>query len=75
MKQFIEGVFTLLAVLFDKVPLLNKLSGYRTVLGFLGLAVVSVLKMKGIGSDELLTSLQIGFTALSALALNSKGRE
>lgn len=75
MKQIIDNAFAVLAVMFDKIPLLNKFKGYRTAIGFVGLAIVTVLHIKGIGSPELLTSLDVGFTAITALALNAKGRE
>lgn len=72
MKELIAGLFQLLAVLFDKIPLLNKLKGYRTVLGLVGLAVVTALQISGVGSADVLQALQLGFTGLSALALNAK---
>lgn len=75
MKQFIEGAFGILSTLFDKIPVLNKFKGYRTVLGFLGLAVCAVLKAKGIGDAGTLQALEYGFMGLTALALNAKGRE
>lgn len=75
MKQFIEGAFSILAMLFEKIPILNKLSGYRSVLGFAGLAVTVVLKQQGIGDQALIQALEYGFMGLTALALNSKGRE
>lgn len=75
MKQFIDGIFNILAILFDKIPVLNKLKGFRSVAGLLGLAVVAVLKAKGIGSPELMSGLEIGFIGLTTLALNAKGRE
>ena len=74
MKDLINGAFNVLAVLFDKVPVLNKLKGYRSAVGFVGLAVVSVLQLKTIGSPEVLAALQVGFTGFTALALNAKGR-
>lgn len=75
MKQFIEGTFTLLAVLFDKIPFMKKLEGYRTVVGLIGLGVVFLLKKVGILTDtNLFETLQIGLTGWTALSLNSKGR-
>lgn len=72
MKQLIDGGFKLLAILFDKIPVLNKFKGYRTVAGFVGLAVLAALKLNGIGNPDILSSLEIGFVALTALALNAK---
>jgi len=75
MAGIIGGIFDFLAAMFDKVPGLNKFKGYRSVLGFAGLAVTTVLKAQGIGSPELLNAFEIGFTGFTFLSLNSKGRE
>ncbi len=74
MKNVIEMVFELLAGLFDKVPFLHKLEGYRTVLGFAGLGVVAALKLKGIGDPAALQAVEYGLMGWVALSLNSKGR-
>ena len=72
MKELISGVFKLLDVGFDKLPFMTKIKGYRTVLGLVGLAVATVLAKIGVGPEWLHQSLEIGFTAWTALALNSK---
>ena len=74
MTKLVEGAFEILAVLFDKVPVLNKLKGYRSILGFIGMGTVIVLKAKGIGNPTTLDALNIGFMAYTGLALNAKGR-
>jgi len=75
MNKFVDGVFAFIAMLFDKVPFSSQFKGYRSVIGFLGLGVVSFLKVKGYGDRELLTGLQVGFSGFTALALNAKGRD
>lgn len=76
MKQFIEGLFSLLAVMFNKVPFLKKLEGYRSVIGFVGLAIVSILSHKGVLVDPtVIALLNGGFMGWTALSLNAKGRE
>ena len=73
MKDVIAGIFKFLAIGFDQIPFLNKFKDYRTVLGFLGMAVILTLKINGvIKSDELFNALQIGFGSFTALALNAK---
>lgn len=75
MNKVLSTIFDFLAVGFDKIPVLNKLKGYRSVLGFVGLALVEVLSAKGIVSGELKDGLVLGFAAYTGLSLNSKGRE
>ncbi len=74
MSGIVKGVFDVVAVLFDKIPLLDKLKGYRSALGLVGLAVISILQMKGIGSPDTLSALELGFLAFTGLALNAKVR-
>ena len=75
MRQFVEGAFELLAVLFDKIAILNRFKGYRTIIGFIGLGIVKLLTLKGILSDPtLINTLEMGLIAWSAMALNAKGR-
>lgn len=74
MDKFIDGIFDVAASLFNRVPFLNKLEGYRTILGFLGLAVMAFLKAKGIGDSHINDYISLGFTGWTGLALNSKGR-
>lgn len=75
MGKIISSIFDFLAVGFDKIPLLNKFKGYRSVLGFVGLGVTAFLATKGVISNDLAGYLNTGFMTFSALALNSKGRE
>ena len=75
MNSIVNGIFDFIGGLFDKVPVLNKLKGYRTVLGLIGLAVVSVLQAKHIGDPALLSNIQLGLLTWTGLSLNSKGRD
>lgn len=75
MSGLINGIFDVLATLFDKVPVLSRLKGYRSVLGFVGLAAVSALRATNHGTPEVLNALEMGFVVFTGLALNSKGRE
>lgn len=72
MSSLISTIFGVAADLFNRVPVLNKLKGYRSVLGFVGLGVVAFLQTQGIGSPELLSTLQAGFLTFTGLALNAK---
>lgn len=74
MKNIIEGIFGFVDVLFEKIPLLNKLKGYRSVLGLAGMAVIAVLQNQGIGDQDTLAAINVGFLAFTGLALNAKGR-
>ena len=74
MSNLIGTIFDVAATLFDKIPFLSALRGYRSVLGFIGLAVVTVLQAKGIGTPDLISNLHLGFMAFTGLALNAKGR-
>jgi hypothetical protein len=74
MKQLIDGAFEVLATLFNKIPILNKLQGYRAVLGYLGLAVTTLLSANGLISVEAAGALAVGFNTFKDLALNAKGR-
>lgn len=75
MKQIIEGTFSILSVLFNKLPFSKALSGYRFVLGCLGLAAVFVLSKKGILTDPAVVSTLEGvLLSYAGLALNAKGR-
>jgi len=75
MKDVIGTIFSFLSVAFDKIPMLSKFKGYRSVLGLVGLAVVMVLQQLGVGSEELLGYLNIGFLAFTGLSLNAKANE
>ncbi len=75
MKQFIEGIFELAAVLFDRVPFLSRLKGYRTVIGLVGLALVKFLAIKGILADPTtIAMIEAGLMGWTMLAVNAKGR-
>jgi len=74
MDKIIEKLFQYLAIYFDKIPLLSKIKGFRTILGFAGLAVVTGLKSYDIGDPEILNAIEAGFIIFTGLALNSKGR-
>jgi len=75
MKDLISAVFEVLAKLFDKIPLLNKLKGYRSVLGFIGLAVLAVLSAKGVGDSSVLEALKMGFMGFTGMSLLASGRD
>ena len=75
MQKIITTIFDFLAVGFDKIPVLNKFKGYRSVLGFIGLAIVKGLAIKGLIGTDLESYLNAGFSSLTILALNAKGRE
>lgn len=74
MKNIIEGLFTFLDTAFEKIPFLNKLKGYRSVFGLVGMAVVAILQQQGIGNPDTLAAINMGFLAFTGLALNAKGR-
>ncbi|KKW44914.1 MAG: hypothetical protein UY96_C0037G0005 [Parcubacteria group bacterium GW2011_GWB1_56_8] len=71
----IAQAFDLLARYFDKIPLLNKLKGARTLIGLAGLVVVHVLQSQGIGDVKLMSEVHTGLLAFTGLALLAKGRE
>ena len=73
-KSIIQGVFDFLAVMFDKIPVLSKLKGYRSAMGLVGLGIIAILKAKGVGDAGVLDTIELGLIAFSALALNSNGR-
>ena len=75
MKDLIKGVFDFAAMAFDKMPMLKKFSGYRSLVGFVGLAVVAFLKTKGMLDADVLKALEYGFIGFTALSLNAKGRK
>lgn len=76
MYDFIGKIFAFLATVFDKIPLVNKVKGFRTIVGFVGFAVVAGLKAYGVLQDEeLIKALEYGLAIWTGLALNAKGRE
>lgn len=72
MGEVIGTLFRGLAIAFDKIPFLNKLKGYRSIVGFIGMGVVYFLKMKGIGDAEILDAINLGLIGFTGLALNAK---
>lgn len=75
MQTIISKIFDMLALGFDKIPLVKELKGGRSIIGFAGLAVVAGLQAYGIGNLEILGYVQDGLYVFIGLALNSKGRE
>ena len=71
-KNIIELAFELLGKAFNKVPLLKKIEGYRTIIGLVGLAVVYLAKMQGWSNPEVLNALHMGFEAFIGLSLAAK---
>lgn len=74
MNSLISSVFDVLSIAFDKVPGLSKIKGYRSVIGLLGLAALTVLRIKGVGDETTLSTIEIGLLAFTGLALNAKTR-
>jgi len=70
----IGKIFEVLAVLFDKIPGLNKIKGARSILGFVGLAVVAGLQAYNVGDPDILLKVHMGLLGFTGLALNAKGR-
>ena len=74
MNQAIAMLFDFLGKNFNKIPVLNKLIGYRAVIGYIGLAITTALAVKGVISHELALPILAGFEAFKDLSLNAKGR-
>ena len=74
MKNIVNNIFELLAASFDSIPGLKKLKGYRSLLGFIGLAVIAVFRQLGIGDPAVLSAVEYGFIGFTTLAMNAKGR-
>ena len=72
MVEIINTIFKGLAIAFDKIPFLNKIKGYRSVLGFVGMGVIALLKMQGIGDAGVLDAINIGLIGFAGLSLNAK---
>jgi len=71
----ISKLFDVLSLVFDKIPGLNKLKGARSIVGFVGLAIVAGLQAYGIGDPAILKDVHLGLLVFIGLALNAKGRE
>ena len=72
MKEIFSKVFTLLAVGFDKIPILNKLKGARTVVGLLLMAVAYALFANGVINETVYQYAEWSFTIFTGLSLNAK---
>ena len=75
MKVLINRLFEGLALVFDKIPGLNKLKGGRTILGLVGLAVLAGLKAYGVGDQAIEGYIWDALLVFTGLSLNAKGRE
>lgn len=71
----IDKFFDLLAVAFDKIPVLNKLKKYRTVLGLFMLGGLYLMDSVGIGGGQLGPTYLPYLSGFIGLALNAKGRD
>jgi hypothetical protein len=69
MKALVEGIFKGVTLLFDSVPFLNRFKGYRSVLGFVGLAVVAILRATSEIDPDTLVYLDTGFLAFTGISL------
>ena len=70
----IPAVLDIAAQVFDKVPLLNKLKGYRSAIGLALLAVCYGLDAAQIGPGTLAATCGPSLLAFTGLALNAAGR-
>lgn len=68
----IQNTFSFLAIAFNKIPFLSKLEGYRSVVGFIGMGIIQVLKLLGKGDPATLDQINIGLIGFTGLALNAK---
>ena len=74
MKELIGLMLQFLAELFDKVPVLSALKGYRSALGLVAIGVVKLLGAKGIISASMSDYITDGLGVFTGLALNATGR-
>jgi len=74
MSNFISTLFELLGAGFDKIPVIGKIKGTRSILGFVGLAIVAGLQAYGIGSPEILGYVKDGLLVFTGLSLLAKPR-
>lgn len=75
MKDIIAGLLNIIAEGFDKIPLLNRFKGYRSVIGFVALAVLGLLDALKVGGGELFSTYSVYLIAFTGLALNAAGRD
>jgi hypothetical protein len=75
MSSIISKVFDFMAVYFDKIPLLNKIKGFRFMFSVIGMVVCYALGQYAVGDPEIVKALEVGFMGLAGLSLNAKGRE
>lgn len=74
LNKIIELIFSGLNTAFDKIPLLNKIKGLRSIIGFVGAGVTKALLAAGVGDASYMDMIFAGFVGFTALALNAKGR-
>lgn len=74
MLKFIPTVFEVLGALFNKIPVLNKLKGYRSFLGLGLLAVVVTLDHFNVAGGGFTNATWPYIAAYTGLALNASGR-
>lgn len=74
MGEAIQKLFEYLSLAFDKIPLLNKIKGFRFLFASVGMATCYGLMQYGVGNHEIVNAFYYGFLALAGLALNAKGR-
>jgi hypothetical protein len=72
MKDMINAIFGFIDTLFNKIPFLKKIEGYRSVIGLVGLAAVAVMQKNGLGNAELLDGINTGLLVWTGFSLNSK---
>ena len=70
----IGKIFEVLAVVFDKIPLINKLKGARSIVGLVAMAVVAGLKAYGVGSPDILDQVWDGLMVFTGLAMYAHER-
>jgi hypothetical protein len=70
-----EKIFSTLAVGFDKIPLLNKIKGYRSEIGIAGCLLVYILNSLGKVDDATALKLNGFIFTYTGAALNAKGRK
>lgn len=72
MNQIIPLIFKGLAVAFDKIPVLNKLKGYRAALGLVVRGALLGLDVANVGGGHLSATYGVYLDVFTGLALNAK---